>query len=160
MKIDSHRFGPMEIPDDKVINMERPILGFEQLKRFCLIEMDELAPFLWLQSTEDANVAFLVMNPVTFFPKYRIEINSQEIAELEVTDPATVETYVILTIQKDSQDITANLQGPILINGRNNRGKQLVLVNSKYEVKHSITQAAERLQPAETAAEKREMVPA
>jgi flagellar assembly factor FliW len=150
----------MEIPEDKIIHMERPILGFERLKQYCLIEMDELAPFLWLQSTEDANVAFLVMNPVTFFPKYRIEINSQEIAELEVVDPSTVETYVILTIQKESQDITANLQGPILVNSQNNRGKQLVLVNSRYEVQHSISKAAERLQPAETVAEEPALVPA
>jgi flagellar assembly factor FliW len=150
----------MEVPEDKLINMERPILGFEQLKQYCLIEIDDLAPFLWLQSTEDANVAFLVMNPVTFFPDYRIEINSQEIAELEVADPGTVETYVILTVQKKSQDITANLQGPILINSRNNRGKQLVLVNSKYEVQHSISKAAERLWPEKKTTAAPDMVPA
>jgi len=60
MLIDSHRFGSVEIPDDRVITMRRPILGFEHLTTFCLIERDELAPFLWLQSTEEADIAFLV----------------------------------------------------------------------------------------------------
>jgi len=151
MLIDSHRFGPLEVPEDKIFCMERPVLGFERLKFFCLIEMDELEPFLWMQSTEDPKIAFLVMNPVVFVPDYRIKINSQEIAELEVSDPRSVETYVILTIAKNAKDITANLQGPILINTVNNKAKQLVLVNSEYQVQHSITEAAEQLQKTEAA---------
>ncbi len=160
MIIDSQRFGSLEIPDDKIFTMERPVLGFERLKSFCLVEMNELAPFLWMQSTEDPRVAFLVMNPVCFFPDYRIEINSQEIAELEVTNPATVETYVILTILKATKDFSANLQGPILINTENNKAKQLVLVNSGYKVQHSISEAAERLQPTAPGVSEEELVPA
>ncbi|MEW5796553.1 MAG: flagellar assembly protein FliW [Candidatus Zixiibacteriota bacterium] len=140
----SKRFGTLEVPDNKIITMERPILGFEKLRFFCLVEVEELAPFLLMQSTEDTDVAFLVMNPLLFFPDYRIEINSQEIAELDVDDPASVETYVILTIIKRTKDITANLQGPILINTANNKAKQLVLVNSRYQVQHSVMEATEQ----------------
>lgn len=143
MIINSLRFGPLEVPDDKVISMERPILGFEALQRFCLVEMDDLAPFHWLQSTEDPAVAFLVLNPIVFFPDYRIEINSKEIAELEVADVRAVETYVVVTIPEEPREISANLQGPILINTENNRAKQLVLVNSSYAVRHSILEAIE-----------------
>jgi flagellar assembly factor FliW len=160
MIIDSHRFGSMEIPDDKIIQMERPILGFERLKQFCLIEMEELLPFLWMQSTEDSKIAFLVANPAVFFPEYRIQINSAEIAELKVADPGTVETYVILTIRKETQDITANLQGPILINTENNMGKQLVLVNSKYKVQHSIAEASEAMVQPTAATASTELTPA
>ncbi len=143
MIINSLRFGPLEVPDDKVISMERPILGFEALQRFCLVEMEDLAPFHWLQSTEDPAVAFLVLNPIVFFPDYRIEINSKEIAELEVADVRSVETYVVVTIPENPKEISANLQGPILINTENNRAKQLVLVNSRYAVRHSILDAVE-----------------
>jgi len=145
MIINSVRFGPLEVPEDKIISMERPILGFEALQRFCLVEMDDLAPFHWLQSTEDPGIAFLVLNPIVFFPDYRIEINSKEIAELEVADVNAVETYVVVTIPEDPRGISANLQGPILINTENNRAKQLVLVNSTYAVRHSILEAVEAL---------------
>ena len=145
MKITSTRFGSLDVPENKIITMERPILGFERLRFFCLVDVDELNPFMLMQSTEDPEVSFLVMNPILFFPDYRIEINSQEIAELEVTNASTVETYVILTIVKQTQDITANLQGPILINTDNNRAKQLVLVNSCYQVQHSVVKAAEEI---------------
>jgi len=160
MIVNSHRFGPLEIPEDKIITMERPVLGFEKLKYFCLIEMTELTPFHWMQSTEDPTIAFLVMNPVIFFPDYRIEINSQEIAELQVTDSASVETYVILTIRKEKSDISANLQGPILINTVNNKGKQLVLVNSRYHVQHSINEAADQMGAVPDRVRTEELVPA
>jgi len=145
MIINSLRFGPLEVPEDKVISMERPILGFESLQKFCLVEMEDLAPFHWLQSTDDPAVAFLVLNPIVFFPDYRIEINSKEIAELEVTDVRSVETYVVVTIPEEPKEISANLQGPILINTENNRAKQLVLVNSSYAVRHSILEAVDAM---------------
>jgi flagellar assembly factor FliW len=143
MLIDSHRFGPVEIPEDKIITMKRPILGFENLTTFCLIERDELAPFLWLQSTQEADIAFLVTNPAVFYPDYRIEVNPREIAELGVERLEAVETYAILTVAEDPQEISINLQGPVLINTDNGAAKQLVLVNSNYEVKHRLMDAVD-----------------
>ncbi len=150
MLVNSMRFGSLEVPDNKIITMERPILGFESLRTFCLVEMDELGPFLWLQSTEEAAVAFLVVNPLLMFKDYRIEINSKEIAELEVADVHSVETYVVLTIPENPHEMSANLQGPILINTENNRAKQLVLVNSEYKVRHSVLDAVKRIEREET----------
>lgn len=158
MIIQTHRFGPLEVPESKVITMERPILGFERLRSFCLIEMDELNPFMWLQSTEDPRVAFMVINPVVLFPDYRIHINSMEIAELEVADIRAVETYVVVTFAERPEDISANLQGPVIINTQNNKAKQLVLVNSQYRVRHSLVEAAETLGTHHRA--KEELVPA
>ena len=141
MLVNSLRFGTLEVPPQKLITMERPVLGFESLRHFCLVEINELKPFLWLQSTEDSAVEFLVVNPVVFFPDYRIEINSNEIAELKVDRVESVETYVVATVPDDPQNMSVNLQGPILINTENNLGKQLVLVNSDYRVKHSLLRA-------------------
>jgi flagellar assembly factor FliW len=141
--VESLRFGTLEVPDDKTIYMERPILGFEQLKTFCLVEIAELAPFLCLQSTEDSATSFLVVNPIVFYPRYRIEVNPKEIAELRIAKTESVETYVIVTVPEDPQQISINLQGPILINTENNLAKQLVLVNSQYQVRHHVLETLE-----------------
>lgn len=136
MKVTTRRFGTLEVPPEQVITMERSILGFETLREFCLLDIAGLSPFLWLQSMEDQATAFMVVNPAVFFPDYRIEVNSREIAELNVRVPGSVETYVIVTLSEDPSATSVNLQGPILINTENNRAKQLVLVNSEYHVKH------------------------
>ncbi len=143
MILSSSRLGRIEVPDAKVITMARPILGFERLTEFCLVEVAAIAPFMWLHSIEDPAVAFLVVNPLVFYPNYRIEINSQEIAELEPGAGETIETYVIATVPTDYRKMSVNLQGPILINPINKLAKQLVLVNSEYQVKQF-------LMPAET----------
>ncbi len=141
MIVNSLRLGQLEVPDEKMIFMERPILGFEHLARFCLVETEDLFPFMWLVSSDDPTVAFLVVNPRVFFPDYRIEVNPKEIAELDIAHTGSVETYVIVTIPEDPREISVNLQGPILINTENNRAKQLVLVNSDYRVRHYIMEA-------------------
>lgn len=145
--VNTHRFGTMTIPEEKIITMERPVLGFEQLSQFCLVESSDVAPFMWLQSCEDASISFLVVNPVLLFPNYRIEVNSKEIAELRVAKVESVETYVIVTLAEDPSQVSVNLQGPILINTENNLAKQLVLVNSQYQVKHRILDTAEPAKP-------------
>ena len=152
MTIQTLRFGPIEVPEEKFITMARPILGFEKLTRFCLIEIDDLRPFMWFQSIEDETVAFLVVNPLLIQPDYRIEINRNEIAELRVGTPDSVETYVIVTIPDNPGEISANMQGPLLVNVETNLAKQLVLVNSKYNIQHRLLDAVD-LTPSEEPAE-------
>lgn len=138
MKITTLRFGELEIPDDKVISMAKPVLGFEQLRRYCLIEREDCEPFLWYQSIDDPKVAFLIINPVVFYPDYRIEVNPRELDEIRINNVKSVETYVIVTIPEDPREMSVNLQGPILINTENRMAKQLVLVNSEYRLKNYI----------------------
>ena len=138
MIVNSMRFGQLEVPENKIISMVKPVLGFENLKKYFLLEVDEIRPFLWLQSVEEPAVAFLVVNPLYIMKDYKIEINSMEIADLEIRKVTAVETYVIVTLPDDPQELSANMQGPILINTENNLAKQLVLVNSDYRIKHMI----------------------
>ena len=138
MLIESLRLGSLDIPDNKIITMKRPILGFEHLSLFCLVEREDMDPFLWMQSMEDPAIAFIVVNPIVICPDYHIEVNPKEIAELEITELSAVETYVIVTIPDDPTEISANLQGPVLINTVNGYCKQLILVNSDYEISYRI----------------------
>jgi flagellar assembly factor FliW len=65
-------------------------------------------------------------------------VHSKEIAELDVTDLAAVETWVIVTIPEDPSALSANLQGPIILNVAARKAKQLVLANSDYSVAHRL----------------------
>jgi flagellar assembly factor FliW len=143
MRITTLRFGELEIPEEKIINMPKPVLGFEHLRKYCLIEREDSEPFLWFQSIEDPGTAFIVVNPLFFFPGYRIEVNPKEIEELQVNTVVDVETYVIVTVPPDPRKMTVNLQGPLLINTATRLAKQLILVNSDYGVKHNLLDGQE-----------------
>jgi len=144
MKIKTLRFGELDIPENKIINMAKPILGFEQLKQFCIIEGENFEPFLWFQSVEEPTVAFIIVNPILFCHDYKIEVNPKEIEELDVADVKTVETYAIVSIPSDPRKMSVNLQGPILINTVSRLAKQLVLVNTSYKVKNYIINETSR----------------
>jgi flagellar assembly factor FliW len=143
MKVITSRFGELEVEESLIIRMTKPVLGFEQLRQYVIVETEDFEPFKWFQSLEDGDVAFVIVDPLVFFPKYTIEVNPKEIEELDVQQANDVITYAIVTIPPDFTKMTANLQGPILINTNTNLAKQLVLVNSKYGIRHRVIEGDE-----------------
>lgn len=146
MILDTRQFGPVEITDDDVIRFPKGILGFEELQQYVIIDHADSQPFRWLQSVEASDLAFVVVNPLVFFPDYRVEVHANEVADIGVNDPHDVEILVIVTIPSQIEQMAANLQGPLLFNTMNQTAKQLVLGNSEYTVQHSITEQLLRIQ--------------
>ena len=144
MKIVTLRFGELEIPDDKIMDFPKGLLGFEQFHKYIMLQRQDSEPFSWLQSIEDPNLAFVITNPAFFFPNYKIEMHMKELEDIEVNERSNVETYVIVTIPKDISQMSANLQGPILINTDSGLGKQTVLVNGPYTIQHFIMDELEK----------------
>lgn len=144
MLVQTERFGPLEAPEEKMIRLQKPILGFEGCETFFLVEQDDFHPFCWLQSAERSELAFIVVNPTLVCPDYRIEVHREEVRDLVITSPETVETYVIVTVPENPREISVNLQGPIVINTENGFAKQLVLVNSNYSVRHRLLTSVEK----------------
>ncbi|MFQ5607827.1 MAG: flagellar assembly protein FliW, partial [Candidatus Zixiibacteriota bacterium] len=66
VRINTTRFGEIEAPPERVISMEKPVLGFEGRRLFIIIEHNDMFPFVWLQSLEVADLAFLMVNPALF----------------------------------------------------------------------------------------------
>ncbi len=138
MKIATFRFGELDIPDDNIIKFPKGIIGFEQFKKYVLLEREDSDPFCWLQSLEDPNLAFVVANPVIFFKNYKIEVHFKELEDIQVKSLDHIETYAIVTIPEDISRMSINLLGPLVINLENKHGKQVVLVNSTYTIQHFI----------------------
>jgi flagellar assembly factor FliW len=154
MKIDTSRFGTLDVGEDVIIRMTKPVLGFEQYRKYVIVETDDFEPFKWFQSVENAELAFVIVNPSLFFPDYTIEVNPKEIEELEVDEVGEIITYSIVTIPSDYTRMTANLQGPILINSRTRLAKQLVLVNSQHGIKHRLFSPVETEAPGKKTPER------
>ena len=146
MFLETRQFGSFEFTDDDIIRFPKGILGFEELQQYVIIDHADSRPFRWLQCVEAPDLAFVVVNPVIFFPTYRVEVHAKEVADIGVNDPHDVEILVIVTIPQQIEQMAVNLQGPLLINSSNRTAKQLVLANSEYSVQHSITEQLSRLQ--------------
>ena len=138
MRINTKRFGELEIDPKNVLTFPNGLLGFKDVRDYILIDPSENSPLKWLQSVDVPELAFVVTDPLLFKPDYEIRIYRTDLEDIEVTDPDHVIQLVIVTVPRDPSKMTANLKGPLLINTENNMGKQLVLDDSEYELKYQL----------------------
>ena len=138
-KINTMRFGEVEVADDKVVHFKRGIPAFEDEREFVIIPYDEESPYYFMQSLKSPELAFLITTPFIFFPDYSIEIDDESIHELSIQDSEHVLLYSIITIPNGSiRYMTANLLAPIVINTENMQAKQLVMEKTRYNTKHRL----------------------
>ena len=138
-KADTLRFGPIEVEDEKVIHFPEGIPAFEQEHEFVIIPYDEESPYVFLQSLQTPDLAFLMTMPFIFFPDYEFELDDENQQKLGLERQEDMLLYVLLTIpQGRVQDMTANLMAPLVINAANQQGRQLVLEHSPYQTKHRL----------------------
>jgi flagellar assembly factor FliW len=138
MKYLTNRFGKIDFEEKDTLFLPKGILGFSQLSKYVIIEKSEYDPFKWLQSVEDPDVAFVIVDPTFFFPNYRLEVNEKELEELNFQQMKELITYVVVTVPPDPSQMSADLLGPLVINSKRRIAKQVVMPNSPYTTKHYI----------------------
>lgn len=111
------RLGRQVVNLDKVIHFPRGIIGFEERKYFTLLQIRPDAPFLVLQSMDDAGLGLLVADPYGFMPEYTIRVGDAEQKLLRINSREEIVVLVTVTIPPSKpQETILNLTGPILIN--------------------------------------------
>jgi flagellar assembly factor FliW len=144
MKVDTTRFGTLEIDDSSVIRMPKGPLGFEENRDYCLIQHCPDSSFRWLQSVDEPGLAFVVVDPSQFFAGYEFEAPDAEAETLGLTSADDAMILVMITISEEGREITANLAAPILVNSRSLMGTQVILQDNRYMVKHAIVVNTDR----------------
>ena len=114
-------------------------LWFEDIKEYVLLGKPENNnPFMWLHAVHNPNVCFVVVDPFIFKRDYSPSINEEVLQKLEVQDPADIHFLSIVVIPQDMSRMTANLQGPIVVNTKKNIAMQVILDDGKYTTRHYI----------------------
>ena len=143
MEIETTRFGHVDIDEKLILTMPHGILGFEDFKRYCILDhIDKESPFKWLQSVDDPSLAFVITDPLIFLPRYKAKVPAQEVTDIKLSDAAKAIIAVIVNIKRDHTEITMNLQGPLVINPDERLAKQVIIRDDEYSVRHVIYSAA------------------
>jgi len=146
MKIDTLRFGTIEVDESRVITMKGCILGFNHLQRYIILIQDKKTPLCWLQSLEDGAVAFVVIDPHMVKPDYRPEINKVHWEFLGISREEDLCLLSIVTIRREPFGVTANLRAPLVINMDQRLGRQVVLEDADYPVRYDISSTEEKVE--------------
>jgi flagellar assembly factor FliW len=138
MLIHTLNFGDLEVPEEKVIAFKEGIPGFPQVHRFTFLEFDDMKPFQYLQSLDDPPIALLIVNPFLVDPAYQFQLSPSDMEDIHCSAPVGVAVYAVATVPADPEEATLNLMAPIVVNESERCGKQVILHDSGYSVKHPL----------------------
>ena len=121
------------------VKLEFPcgLLGFENYKHFSLVK-SEYNPFYWMNSEDNNQISFLVADPFIFFSDYEVDVDDETLAKIGIKNPEEVVVLTIITIPGNGKNLTANLQGPLVINKNTKTAIQAILADAKWTTKHEI----------------------
>jgi len=105
------------------------LLGFASYRRFMLGRYQppdgSVSPFLILRALEEG-ISFPLIHPRLLVPDYQPPIPPEVVARLEARSKDELVILVIVTLREKLEDITVNLQGPLVLNPSCAKGLQLV----------------------------------
>ena len=138
-EIETKPFGKMVIDERQILDFPDGILGFENYTQFALIEENQESPFKWLQSLTEIDLAFIVIQPDLFAPDYKPVLAKEDLDGIDLASLDEAVVMTIVTIPNDNpQKMTANLQGPVVINPKNGKAKQFISKNENHPVRKMI----------------------
>jgi len=115
------------------ITMAVPMPGFPAHREFVLVRLNDDGLLYAFTSIQDPELRFLVAPPEPFFPDYAPEIENEVFAALNTKDPDRLLLMTVITAGTD--ETTANLLAPIVLDRDTMRAMQVVLSGSGYPVR-------------------------
>ncbi|MBN1499831.1 MAG: flagellar assembly protein FliW [Spirochaetes bacterium] len=138
IKVMTRAYGEVTVDENQIIDFPEGILGFDYVKKFVFLE-EENSPFLWMQAFDEPELAFVLIRPVDFMGEYNLMISQSDMNNVKAESVSELQVFAIVTIpQGDPKKMTANLQGPIIVNIKMKLGIQAISQSEKYTTKHSI----------------------
>ncbi|MBC74863.1 MAG: flagellar assembly protein FliW [Halobacteriovoraceae bacterium] len=138
VKVNTTRFGELQVNKEDIITFSEGVLGFEKLKQFFVVDPGDSTLILWMQSIEDSEIAFPIIEPKIFKPDYVAKLLPADMASVDLEALSDAKIYSILTIPSNITEMSANLKAPIVINNKKKVAKQIVLQDSKLSVKYEM----------------------
>jgi flagellar assembly factor FliW len=124
MKIDTTRFGFLEIEPDDLLHFPAGLLGLEECRHWVLLADAEHSALGWMQSTLRPEIAFAVVCPRRFVPDYQVRISRGELAPLNLSE--VCDAQVLSILGKNEHGLTLNLKAPLVINLQRRLGRQVI----------------------------------
>ena len=134
--IPTSRFGELRVPPAELFTMAEGMHGFPGLTQYLLLApKDSEGLFYWWQAAGDPEVAFPCLDVLTRFPDYRILASEADVLRLGLQHRTSLQVLVVVTVPPHApRDLTANLLGPLVLDGQTREAWQLICERSDHRV--------------------------
>lgn len=136
MNILTRDFGEVEISKEDIITFDEKIYGFEEYSDFIMLYDDDFnGEYVWLQSTEEPSLCFIVANPA-LISNYNPDFKA---AAEKALGKGKYEYWLMMVVAENIKDSTVNLKSPVIINLDTKKAMQLIL-EEKLPVRYNLFQ--------------------
>ncbi|CCO09152.1 flagellar assembly protein FliW [Desulforamulus hydrothermalis] len=121
------------------ITFEQGLPGFEELRAFYISKPLADSPFYYLQAAPPEDICLLLINPFEVTTAYEFNLPEAVLAVLEIKEPADVAVFNVVNARQGLANATVNLQAPVVINVRQQKGMQVVLNEPAWQVREPLS---------------------
>jgi len=158
VKIDSTRFGTIEVPDDTILTFPSGMIGFGDLHRYTILKQREDSVFLWLQSVDDGALAFPIVLPWVFYWDYEVQLSDEDMRLLEVERADQISIYCVVRVSANVREATINLFSPIVVNNAERTSRQILNAVEGYSTRDPLFRTEDGPTPVSMREEASDMV--
>lgn len=138
MLIQSTRFGEIEVSNQDLLSFPDGLPGFLDEKKFAFLPQGQDNPFALLQSAISPDLAFVIVEPFTFFSDYSFQLSDDFVQELKLSKENPPQIFNIVTIKENLENATINLLAPIIVNWQTKTAQQIILEKTEYITRHKL----------------------
>lgn len=125
MKLQTRDFGEVEIDEKEIVTFASPIYGFETYRKFAFLYHESVSEhFIWLQSVEESNLCFILVQPHLITEHYEPDL-PEEAPQLLGDGPYMC--WLMASIRNPFESSTVNLKSPIVVDTERHLAAQFVL---------------------------------
>jgi flagellar assembly factor FliW len=132
MKVQSSRFGTIEMDDTAVINFPAGLIGFPDETSFVMLRPRPESPIAWLHSTQNSSFALPVVSAEVLQADLSDTVSEASKAAGLLASDEPFAVMAVLNAPGGGIPASVNLMAPIIVNAETRQGAQLLLESSSY----------------------------
>ena len=137
-------FGTLAYEPPAELYFPRGLPGFDDQNRFVLMEREQQAPIVFLQSLTTPALCFLAVSVWAIDPEYQVGIVADDLDTVGLDhQPQPADGFLCLAIlaAKDGEPFTANLLAPVIVNRQTGVSLQAIRADARYSHCHPVLTA-------------------
>ena len=127
--------GTMDVERSRIVHFPEGIIGFEDYTDFVILDIKDCPPFKSMLSVREGGPDFVVIEPLPIFEDYAVVASSVPFAETGIDDPVNLVLLSIVTLSDNPDNVTVNLRGPIFLDLKTRRAKQVIIPDDRCRTK-------------------------
>jgi flagellar assembly factor FliW len=137
MRIESTRFGTLDIDAERIIGFPSGLIGFPEEREFVLVHHGHSASIAWLQSAKTPALALPVVGAHEFSPVYPDVPLSDAAKRAGLEGSPDDMTALVVLCANPGMPSTVNLAAPIIVDAAKWTGAQVILEGTRFTTREA-----------------------